>query len=65
MDKRQLQDIWELEGDATIGAGTGRGTYTLEVAKRLRNKQYRPLRPRVLIDCDPTAGPVRKLFDLG
>jgi hypothetical protein len=35
---QRLQAAWELEGDATIGAGTGRGTYTRAVAERRRNR---------------------------
>ena len=44
MNKRQrLQAAWELEGDATIGAGAGFGKYTREVSELRRGKRVPPM----------------------
>jgi hypothetical protein len=62
MNKRQrLQAAWELEGEATIGAGAGFGKYTREVSERRRGMRMSRVQvSRVLLDRDPSEGPVRR-----
>lgn len=63
MNKRErLQAARELEGDCTIGAGAGFGKYTREDSESRRGMRGSPSNvqvSRVLLDRDPSEGPVR------
>jgi hypothetical protein len=66
MNKRErLQAARELERDCTIGAGAGLGMYTREDSERRRGMRGSPSSVahaafgRVLLDRDPSEGPVR------
>jgi hypothetical protein len=67
MNKRQrLQAAWELEGDATIGAGAGFGKYTREVSELRRGKRVSRFQvSRVLLDSDaPMSEGLRRYQEL-
>lgn len=65
MTKQQdLEAARNMEADCTLGAGSGFGRYTREIAERIRSKRSQ-ISPRVLVDSDPTTGSVRKLLDQG